>query len=228
MCVAPVARAVDVPIRILNAHEDSSYDYRSADTAIYLRHEGVCCIPKYAGTLIELGRKFKIRTGHFGDPRFWSEVKTDCTGAAAARVFKGLNFGVIGKTYDGMTDMPIDEHRLLKTTGRLVDRPEVEEIENAFNRVTPGQVERMFVQLRDMYDVDETVTNEHLRISAQLAVAYDERSSRSTTAARSATTGGGRRTSSPSCVLNPHSQCLVSLRSIARVSPRATSRRPWR
>jgi L-arabinose isomerase len=174
MCVAPVARVVDVPIRILNAHEDSSYDYQAADTATYLHHEGVCCIPEYAGTLIELGRKFKIRTGHFGDQRFWSEVRADCAGAAAARVFKELNFGVIGKTYDGMTDMPIDEHRLLKTTGRLIDRPEVEEIENAFNRVTPGQTERMFEQLREMYDVDETVTNEHLRISAQLAVAYDE------------------------------------------------------
>lgn len=174
MCVAPVARAVSAPIRILNAHEDSAYDYKTADTAIYLHHEGVCCIPEYAGTLVELGKKFKVRTGHFGDKRFWLEVQADCVGAAAAREFRSLNFGVIGKTYDGMTDMPIDEHRLLKTTGRLIDRPEVEEIENAFHRVTPGQIEQMFEQLREMYDVDKTVTNEHMRISAQLAVAYDE------------------------------------------------------
>jgi len=174
MCVAPVASAVSVPIRILNAHEDSAYDYTSADTAIYLHHEGVCCIPEYAGTLVELGKPFKVRTGHFKDPRFWQEVQSDCVGAAGARAFKSLNFGVIGKTYDGMTDMPIDEHRLLKTTGRLLDRPEVEEIENAFNRVTPGQIESMFGQLREMYDVDKTVTNEHLRASAQIAVAFDE------------------------------------------------------
>src|SRR5690349_2930843 len=31
MCVASVARAVSVPIRILNAHEDSSYNYKTAD-----------------------------------------------------------------------------------------------------------------------------------------------------------------------------------------------------
>lgn len=174
MCVAPVARAVSVPIRILNAHEDSAYDYKSADTAIYLHHEGVCCIPEYAGTLVELGKAFKVRTGHFGDERFWAEVQADCTGAAVARYFKSLNFAVIGKTYDGMTDMPIDEHRLLKATGRLLDRPEVEEIENAFDRVTPGQIEAMFAELREMYDVDKTVSNDHLRVSAQIAVAFDE------------------------------------------------------
>jgi len=174
MCVAPVASAVSVPIRILNAHEDSAYDFTSADTAIYLHHEGVCCIPEYAGTLVELGKAFKVRTGHFRDNRFWDEVRSDCLGAAAARTFKSLNFGVIGKTYDGMTDMPIDEHRLLKTTGRLLDRPEVEEIENAFARVTPRQIEDMFRELREMYDVDATVTNEHLRASAQIAVAFDE------------------------------------------------------
>jgi len=174
MCVAPVARSVTVPIRIVNAHEDSSYDLSSADTAIYLHHEGVCCIPEYAGTLVELGKRFKIRTGHFRDDRLWNELRSDCLGAAAARVFKSLNFGVIGKTYDGMTDMPIDEHRLLKTTGRLLDRPEIEEIENAFGRVTPDQIEDMFQQLRDMYDVDATVTNEHLKISARVAVAFDD------------------------------------------------------
>lgn len=174
MCIAPVARSISVPIRILNAHEDSSYNYSSADTAIYLHHEGVCCIPEYAGTLVELGKKFKVLTGHFKDFRFWSEIRSDCLGAAAARAFKSLNFGVIGKSYDGMTDMPIDEHRLLKATGRLLDRPEVEEIENAFARVTPRQIESMFEQFRAMYDIDETVTNEHLRTSAQIAVAFDE------------------------------------------------------
>jgi L-arabinose isomerase len=173
-CVAPVASTVSVPIRLLNAHEDSTYDYASADTANYLHHEGVCCIPEYACTLVELGRAFKVRTGHFGDHRLWREIEADCLGAAAARVFKSLNFGLIGKTYDGMTDMPIDEHRLLKTTARLLDRPEVEEIENAYAQVTERQIENMFAQLREMYDVDASVTNEHLRASAQIAVAFDE------------------------------------------------------
>jgi L-arabinose isomerase len=174
MCIAPVVRSVSVPIRILNAHEDAAYDYATADTAVYLHHEGVCCIPEYAGTLVELEKPFRVRTGHFGDLRFWDEVRSDCQGAAAAGAFQALQFGVIGKTYDGMTDMPIDEHRLLKTTGRLLNRPEVEEIENAFSAVTPPQIDEMFQQLREMYDVDETVTNDHLRVSAQIAVAFDQ------------------------------------------------------
>ena len=52
MCVAPVAIAVSVPIRLLNAHEGSTYAYASADTATYLHHEGVCCTPEYAGETV--------------------------------------------------------------------------------------------------------------------------------------------------------------------------------
>src|SRR4029077_6700401 len=40
--------------------------------------------------------------------------------------------------------------------------------------VTDRQLNDMFQQLREMYDVDETVANDHLRFSAQVAGALDE------------------------------------------------------
>ena len=40
MMIVPAVYELDVPIRILNAHEDRSYDYAAADTTIYLHHEG--------------------------------------------------------------------------------------------------------------------------------------------------------------------------------------------
>jgi L-arabinose isomerase len=174
MCVVPAVQHLDVPLRILNAHEHSSYDYKSADTTVYLHHEGVCCVPEIAGALVGIGKTFRVITGHFADQRLWKELKADCMGAAAARVFKSLNIGLIGQIYTNMADMPIDENRLVRATGKLLLRPEVEEIEEAFNRVSQKQLEDMYEQLRFMYDVDETVSNEHLKISAQLAVAYDE------------------------------------------------------
>jgi len=155
MCIAPVARSTSVPIRILNAHEDSSYDLSSADTAIYLHHEGVYCIPEYASTLVELGKRVHILTGHFKDNRFRSEIRSDCFGAAVAKVFKTQNFGVIGKSYDGMADMPIDEHRLLKAT----DGPEVEDIETVFLQVNDKQIQQIFDQFRSMYDVDPSLSD---------------------------------------------------------------------
>ena len=174
MCVVPAVKDLSVPLRIVNAHKDSSYDYKTADTALYLYHEGICCIPEYAGALVALGKKFRVRTGHFGQQRLWDELRADCLGAAAARAFKALNFGVIGNTYTNMVDMPTDEQRLLRATGKLLKRPEVEEIEEAFARVTPAQLEDMYGQFREMYDVDETVTNEHMKFSAQVAVAFEE------------------------------------------------------
>jgi L-arabinose isomerase len=174
MVMAPAVQNLSVPIRILNAHADSSYEYRTADTATYLYHEGPCCVPEYAGTLVRLGKRFKVLTGHFRQDRFWRELFADCAGAAAARAFRDLNLGLIGNTYTGMTDMPVDEHRILKATGRLLKRPEVEELLQAFQCVTPERLEDMYRELRELYEVDATVTNEHLRFSAQVAVAFDQ------------------------------------------------------
>lgn len=172
--IVPAVRAVSAPIRILNAHEDAAYDYANADTEIYLHHEGPCCVPEYAGTLVSLGRKFAVLTGHFGDETFWAQVKSDCMGAAAATAFARCRFGVIGSTYTNMTDMPTDEHRVLQATGQLLCRPEVEEIEEAAKRVTEQQLQDMYRQFRDFYAVDASVTDDHMRESARIAVAFDE------------------------------------------------------
>ena len=174
MDVVPALINLEVPIRLLNVHEDRSYDYANADTTQYLHHEGVCCIPELAGALCSLGKQFRVRTGPMDDRRLQKELADDCSAAAAARFFRGMNVGLIGQVYTGMADMPIDEHRLLRATGRMLVHPEVEEIENAYHRVTNAQLEEMYEQFREMYEVDETVTNEHMRFSAQAAVAFDE------------------------------------------------------
>ncbi len=174
MNLLPAVANLDVPLRLLNAHEDRGYDYAHADTTDYLHHEGVCCIPEYAGALTNIGVRFVVRTGHFDDPRWQHEVRADCLGAAAARAFRQMKVGLIGQVYTHMSDMPIDEARLVRATGRMLERPEVEEIENAFLRVTGDQLEDMYGQLRTLYDVDRSVTNEHLHFSAQVAVAFDE------------------------------------------------------
>ncbi len=174
MCVVPAVKDLDVPIRIINSHEDRSYDYTKADTTVYLHHEGVCCVPEYAGALVNMGKQFEVRTGYLEDPRLRRELEADFTGAAAAKFFRNMNVGLIGELYTNMSDMPLDENRLMRATGRLLIRPEIEEIENAFHRVKEEQLEDMYGQFRVMYDVDKTVTNEHMKFSAQAAVAYDE------------------------------------------------------
>jgi len=174
MHLVPAVKNLEVPIRIVNAHEDSAYDYKRANTAFYLHHEGVCCIPEYAGALVSLGKHFKVRTGSFSGPRLWRELRADCLGAAAARMLRSLNYGVIGETYTHMTDMPVDEHRLLRATGKLLVRPEIEELEEAFKRATAPELDEMFRQFRQMYAVDASVTNQHMELSARLAVAYEK------------------------------------------------------
>ncbi|MCL2111218.1 MAG: hypothetical protein FWH32_02985 [Clostridiales bacterium] len=163
-----------IPIRLIVSHEDATYDYKNAKTADFLHHSGVCCIPEYAGTLTRIGRKFRVITGWLGDGRFWDEIRKDSIGAAAASAFRELNFAIIGNTYTNMTDMPTDDHRLLKAMGRVFLRPEVEEFEEEYKRVTNEEIQGMFKEFRELYDVDETVTDEHMFESAKIAVVFDK------------------------------------------------------
>lgn len=174
MMIVPAVKALDVPIRILNGHEDSSYDYKTADTELYLHHEGACCVPEYSGTLVSLGKKFKVITGHFGEERFWEEIRHDCLGAAAATAYSKCRFAVIGNTYTNMCDMPTDEHRVLKATGQLICRPEVEEVEEAYKEVTEEEIQEMYKEFHEFYEVDHTVKEEHMYESAKIAVAFDK------------------------------------------------------
>ena len=173
MDMLPAFQSLSIPVRILNAHEDRAYDYATADTTDYLHHEAVCCIPELAGALVSQGRRFRVRTGSFDDPCLHHELMSDFTGAAAAREFLNLNVGLIGHVYPGMTDMPIDESRLLRTTGRMLVRPEVEEFENAFQMVTDDQEEEMLTQFETTFELDSSVTRDHMRFSARVAVAFD-------------------------------------------------------
>ncbi len=173
MDMLPALQAIDVPLRILNAHEDRSYDYATADTTDYLHHEGVCCVPELAGALVNAGHTFRVRTGVFDDIRLQQELRADCAGVAAARALRQINVGLIGQVYPGMSDMPIDETRLLRATGRMLVRPEIEEITSAFHQVTEDQLEEMFTQFHTLYEVDDNVTRAHMRFAAQVAVAYD-------------------------------------------------------
>jgi len=55
MDMIPAVANLSVLIRLLNAHENHTYDFTSADTTVYLHHEGICCIPEF------MARTFFIR-----------------------------------------------------------------------------------------------------------------------------------------------------------------------
>lgn len=174
MMIIPTLEVVDVPIRLLNAHEDASYDFKNAETDVYLHHEGICGLPEYACALTAMGKSFEVISGHFGDKYFWKQIQSDCMGCAAATAFSKCRFAVIGNTYTNMIDMPTDDHRILAATGQMLCRPEIEEIEEAYKAVNEAELEKMYCEFREYYEVDATVKNEHMMESAKIAVAFDK------------------------------------------------------
>ena len=175
MVMMPAVRSLTMPLRILNAHLDAKYDYKTADTAEYLYHEGPCCIPEYAGTLVHHDIPFDIRSGWIGDERLWHELAADCRGAAAARAFRELKVGVIGNTYTNMTDMPTDDHRVLRATGRDDCSPRSgggrKRLSSRHRGPIAGHVSPV---PRDVPKSIRRSPTSTCKESAQLAVAYDQ------------------------------------------------------
>ncbi len=86
----------NLPLRILNAHEDRTRDYTKEETEDYLQHEGVCCVPEIGGMLVSMGKEFHVRTGTLDDKRLHQELQADFMGAFAARKFHNMHVGLIG------------------------------------------------------------------------------------------------------------------------------------
>lgn len=95
MVVAPAVQQLHCPLRILNAHLDSSYKYATADTAEYLFHEGPCCVPEYAATLVSLGKPFLVRTGHFGQAHFWEQINLNSTNPERQYVSPAVTYKIV-------------------------------------------------------------------------------------------------------------------------------------
>ena len=176
MIIVPAVRSLppEIPVRLLTTHEDSTYELKTATTSDFLHHSGICCISEYSNILVRMRRKFKVITGPLKDERFWEEIRRDAVGAAAAREFKKLNFAIIGAPYTNMVDMPADDHKLIKATGRMFLRPEVEEFATEYARVTEDEIKDMNAQFRDFYAVEDNVTDEHMYESSKIAVVFDK------------------------------------------------------
>ena len=176
MIIVPAVRSLppEIPVRLLTTHEDSTYELKTATTSDFLHHSGICCISEYSNILVRMRRKFKVITGPLKDDRFWEEIRRDAVGAAAAREFKKLNFAIIGAPYTNMVDMPADDHKLIKATGRMFLRPEVEEFATEYARVTEDEIKDMNAQFRDFYAVEDNVTDEHMYESSKIAVVFDK------------------------------------------------------
>ncbi len=172
--VVPAIRSNSVPLVILNAHKDATRDYEKETTADYLHHEGVCCVPEFAGALKGVGRKFEVITGMFDDASLKEQLCNCICTAQAARIFKQLKVGFIGHIYPGMIDMPVDELKVLRTFGSLLEHIEVEEIVESFDKVSETRIKETVADLKQMFKIDKTIGQESLEFSIRIFAAFDE------------------------------------------------------
>ena len=131
-------------------------------------HTRICSWPAGLGQVVQ---------GSYWPFRLIETVEGDSSRLPRVRCGPGpeLDEGrLIGQTYTNMVDMPVDEHRIPKSTGRMLARPEVEEIEEAFRRASPEQTQAILREWRVEFDVDETARAEEMSFSARVAVAFDE------------------------------------------------------
>jgi L-arabinose isomerase len=90
--------------------EDANFD-------VIMLNSGMCGLPELTNGLLRSGRNFRVITSHVADPQGLAEIGEYAIAAAVARRLMNARIGIIGHSYEGMTDLMVDQFSLKYSLG---------------------------------------------------------------------------------------------------------------
>ena len=178
------ALAVDCPIVIVASQKwrDTSgkIDHIADDTN---SDGGNCGFPEASNALLRCGKKAAglVFAEHMSE-KFKNNLAEWARAADAMHAFKGVAFGYMGHSYDGMMDMNFDPTAITKVTGAYVQMVEMCELVKYIQENTDEEIEAKLKQIKDVfvlkdqsYDpMTKDLDPAELRWAATVAVGLDK------------------------------------------------------
>lgn len=170
--IAPVVRNLDVPVILLNVQYKKSLDYENVKGIGDWLGEGITCagIPEATAVLKKLGRKYAIITGHMeGDQTVEKEMNLWCSAVRIKKIISTKNLGLFGRSYAGMMDLCVDETEIFKKFGTYIHHLDWQEIIQTGEEVEEERIVRRMEQMKDLFEVNDDISDEDLHYIAQTA-----------------------------------------------------------
>ncbi len=174
--VLPAVQRAKVPVVVLNLQPVVTLDYAATDTGEWLANCSACCAPELAGAFARARVPYQVVSGLLtdgDDSRAWREILSWLRAAGAVRALRAARVGFLGHTYPGMLDMYSDFTQHHAQLGLHVEVLEMDDLQACVDAATPGELERVLRETRDMFALDSTITDERLTWSARVAAGMD-------------------------------------------------------
>jgi L-arabinose isomerase len=117
------------------------------------------------------GKPFAFMTGHAEDKVILSALAEYAVAARVIKRLKRARIGLIGHTYQGMTDLMVDQYALRHIMGPLVWQVEIEELGAATAAVPDSEAKALADKLGALFDASG-VSREFFLRSVKLIAAY--------------------------------------------------------
>jgi L-arabinose isomerase len=149
------------------------------DMADLTYNQGVHGAQDTANAMVRAGRTFEVVTGDWRGDGFQAAVGRWARAAAAVTHWRTLKVGVFGYAMNGMGDIRVDEHALLRTLGPQVDALATGDLHRAATAVPEAEVRALIADEDARFEVDPRLgraeRTDHARMQLGLDAILRER-----------------------------------------------------
>ncbi len=128
------------------------------DMADLTYNQGIHGAQDTANAMVRSGRPFHVVTADRAAPDFAERIGAWARAAAAVARWRRLKVAVVGYAMNGMGDIQVDAHTLLRTLGPQVDTIAPGELRRAADAVEEGELRRLLAEEDARFEVDERLS----------------------------------------------------------------------
>jgi L-arabinose isomerase len=171
--VVPIALRTGADILFINLQPSEKMDHATFDTGAWLAYCGACPLPEMANTFERCGLNFRSVSGYLTDERAWLRIERWVKAASVKRVLRRGRHGLLGHLYPGMYDVSTDLTLIPAHFGGHVEVLEIDDLRVKVAEVTDDEVSDLLHQVKETFDVLDSVDPVDLDWAVRVAVGMD-------------------------------------------------------
>jgi L-arabinose isomerase len=144
------------------------------DMADLTYNQGIHGAQDTANAMVRAGRAFNVVTGDWRSDAFRASVTEWARAAAAVTRWRSLKVAVFGYAMNGMGDIRVDVHSLLRTLGPQVDSLAPGALHRAVEAVAPEAVRALIEQEDERFEIDPRLSDEEREDHARTQLALEQ------------------------------------------------------
>jgi L-arabinose isomerase len=143
------------------------------DMADLTYNQGIHGAQDTANAMVRAGRAFNVITGDWQEKSFQTAVAEWAHAAAAVTRWRDLKVAVFGYAMNGMGDIRVDVHSLLRTLGPQVDSLAPGDLHRAVEAIPGEDVRRLIEEENERFEIDPRLSDSEREDHARMQLGLE-------------------------------------------------------